>query len=80
MTHLFSILPTHPEYLDPGSGSMLIQMILAAVLGIGVGVKIFWKQIQAFFNRNKAKDSLSEDPTEIVDDPTALPDEKSDLK
>ena len=80
MAHLFSILPAHPEYLDPGSGSMLVQMILAAVLGIGVGVKIFWKQIRAFFNRSEAKNGLRDDPTEIVDDPTVLPDEKSDLK
>jgi hypothetical protein len=55
-------------------------MILAAVLGIGVGIRIFWKNIQAFFNRNKATDSLSQDPTSIVDDPTALPEEKSDNK
>jgi len=80
MAHLFSILPAHPEYLDPSSGSMIIQMILAAALGIGVGVKIFWKQIRAFFTHNKAEENLSEDPTEIVDDPTALPDEKTDLK
>lgn len=68
MAHLFSILPSHPQYLDPGSGSMLIQMILAAVLGIGVGVKIFWKQIKTFFTRNKITGNLSDDPTEIVDD------------
>ena len=80
MTHLFSLLPAHPEYLDPGSGSLLIQMILAAVLGIGVGIRIFWKSIKAFFNRNKVTDSQSEDPTSIVDDPTALPEEKSDNK
>lgn len=80
MAHLFSILAARPEYLDPGSGSMLVQMILAAVLGIGVGVKIFWKQIRALFTRKKANDSLSDDPTEIVDDPTVVPDEKTDLK
>ena len=77
---LFTVLQSKMDYLDPGSGSMLVQMILAAALGIGVGVKIFWKQIRAFFTHNKAEENLSEDPTEIVDDPTALPDEKTDLK
>lgn len=36
-------------YLDPGSGSLLIQLILAAILGIGMAVRIFWKRIKALF-------------------------------
>ncbi len=40
-------------YLDPGSGSFIIQMLLAGVLGIAVAVRIYWKKIIAFFKRNK---------------------------
>ncbi len=36
-------------YLDPGSGSLLLQLILAAILGIGMAVRIFWKRIRALF-------------------------------
>jgi hypothetical protein len=42
-------------YLDPGSGSLLIQLILAALLGIGVAVRIFWRNIKAFFTGKKAE-------------------------
>ncbi len=41
-------------YMDPGTGSLLLQLILAALLGIGVTVRIFWKKIRGLFG---AKDS-----------------------
>ncbi|MDY6868316.1 MAG: hypothetical protein SVT56_10510 [Chloroflexota bacterium] len=50
-------------YLDPGSGSFIIQMLLAGFLGIAVAVRIYWKKIVAFFNRNKGgevQDELDE--------------------
>ena len=66
MNQLFSILIKPDHYLDPGSGSMIIQMVIAAVLGVGVAIRVFWKNIKAFFNRNKqAENEL--DPTAIVD-------------
>jgi hypothetical protein len=40
-------------YIDPGTGSVLLQVILAAVLGLGVFVKIFWKKIRSLFNKNQ---------------------------
>ena len=40
-------------YLDPGSGSFIIQMLLAGLLGLGVGIRIYWKKIVAFFNKKK---------------------------
>ena len=45
-------------YLDPGSGSFLIQILLAGLLGIAVGVRMYWKKIIAFFTRDKADDTL----------------------
>jgi hypothetical protein len=78
---VYSLLVAEYEYLDPGSGSMLIQIILATLLGAGVAVKIFWRNIKAFFTRKKASDTSVEDPTQIVDDdPTALPAEPTSTK
>ena len=37
-------------YLDPGTGSYIIQLLLAAVLGIGVGVRLFWGKIKKALN------------------------------
>jgi hypothetical protein len=48
MTHpLISLL-----YLDPSSGSILLQLILASLLGIGVAVRIFWRKIRGVFNKS----------------------------
>ncbi|MFQ5739021.1 MAG: hypothetical protein ACE5JX_08390 [Acidobacteriota bacterium] len=36
-------------YLDPGSGSMLLQLLLGGVAGAFVLVKLFWRRITTFF-------------------------------
>ncbi|HMD90625.1 MAG TPA: hypothetical protein VKF38_15835 [Anaerolineaceae bacterium] len=48
-SHLIGI----PLYLDPGSGSFLLQILLAALLGIAFAVKIYWKKIKALFTGKK---------------------------
>jgi len=47
-------------YLDPGSGSFIIQMLLAGLLGIAVAVRIYWKKIVKFFRKNKGGDVQEE--------------------
>lgn len=39
-------------YIDPGSGSILIQVILASCIG---GIALFWQKIKAFFTGKKPK-------------------------
>lgn len=42
------------RYLDPGSGSLLIQLLAAGVLGgLGILVKTFWRQIKGFLTGKK---------------------------
>jgi hypothetical protein len=36
-------------YLDPGTGGMLIQIILGGVAGLAVAGKLFWHQLKSFF-------------------------------
>jgi len=45
-------------YIDPGSGSMIIQIIIATVLGGLVAFKVFWQNILRFFKNlfNKKTD------------------------
>jgi len=45
-------------YIDPGSGSYLVQAIIAAVLGGLFYFKQKWLKIKAFFKGNKG----SQDP------------------
>lgn len=46
---------SQPLYLDPGSGSFLIQLIIASALGAALVVKTSWSRIKKFFNRNAAE-------------------------
>ena len=36
-------------YLDPGSGSFLLQLLVAALLGLGVAVRASWGKIKGWF-------------------------------
>jgi hypothetical protein len=49
-------------YLDPGFGSMILQIVLAGLLGIGVFLRIFWKRITGIFRKNE------NDPMDIKND------------
>ncbi len=43
---LINSLPKIFAYLDPGSGSLLIQMALAALLGAGLIIRSQWAKIK----------------------------------
>jgi hypothetical protein len=45
---LISALPTH-AYLDPGTGSMAVQIIAATVFGGIFFIKAFWKKVVHFY-------------------------------
>ncbi len=36
-------------YLDPGSGSILIQIIVATILGGLIAVRVFWRRLISRF-------------------------------
>jgi hypothetical protein len=36
-------------YLDPGSGSFIVQIAIAALLAIGVAVRAYWGKIKVWF-------------------------------
>jgi hypothetical protein len=42
-----SATPAH-AYLDPGSGSMLLQLLLGGAAGLAVIVKLYWRRFKAF--------------------------------
>ncbi len=47
-------------YLDPGFGSMILQLVLAGLLAVGVFVRIFWSKIRTLFGK-KSNDILDEE-------------------
>lgn len=49
-------------YIDPGSGSILLQAILAAVFGAAVTIRCFWQRIKmTLFGAPKNSEKKSED-------------------
>jgi len=36
-------------YIDPGSGSIIFQAILGALIGVGIGVKVYWEKLKLKF-------------------------------
>jgi len=38
-------------YLDPGTGSYIIQLLVAGLMGILFLVKVYWRKIKGFFTK-----------------------------
>jgi hypothetical protein len=65
MKYLFLItlaLFTQPAwaYLDPGTGSMLLQVILGGIAAVGVALKLGWHKIRAALGFAKKSDEDEE--------------------
>ena len=42
---LFNVLLRPQAYLDPGSGSFILQVVIAGALGIGLALRTYWAKI-----------------------------------
>ncbi len=59
-----SVLTSVHPYLNPGTGGLIIQLILGGLFAIGLAVRVFWSRIKRIGSHQPAQ------PT-----PTAGPDE-----
>lgn len=57
-----------PLYLDPGSGSILLQTLIAAGLGLVFVIRLSWKKIKRFFKGSKAQEEIQESVEEKKED------------
>ena len=48
-------------YLDPGSGSFLIQLLIAALLGAGIALRASWSKVKKLFGIKPEVDEDAED-------------------
>lgn len=44
-------------YLDPASGSMMLQVLLGGVAGAALAAKLFWHKILGLFGRRDERDA-----------------------
>ncbi|MCK9423300.1 MAG: hypothetical protein M0Q38_11945 [Bacteroidales bacterium] len=52
-TQLLAVILNILAYIDPGTGSIIIQALVASVVGAGIAVKLFWHRILKFFRIRK---------------------------
>jgi hypothetical protein len=59
------MLSTTPAfaYLDPGTGSLILQSILGLLVGALVGFKLFWNKIKGFITPRTAGNDRDSEPT-----------------
>ncbi len=55
--HLWMILISCNQqvigYIDPGTGSIVLQAVVGAIAGIAIAVRLFWYRILKFFGIKK---------------------------
>lgn len=69
--YLISLLsPVHDiaAYLDPGSGSFLIQLLIGGIVGLVLVIKTFWGRIKLFFSKilGKTPPVVEENEQDVV--------------
>ena len=52
-TPVLAFTPTAQAYIDPGTGSLILQGLIAALAGIAVTAGIYWDRVKAFFRRHR---------------------------
>lgn len=58
---LIVIVPDAHAYLDPGSGSAILQGILGALAAIALTLKLYWHRLLRFFGLRKPTESEAAD-------------------
>jgi hypothetical protein len=61
-------------YIDPGSGSMILQMILGGLAAAAVFAKLFWHRLLVFLRIRKPTEAAAADRSERLErtgDPVA---------
>jgi hypothetical protein len=57
---LLVVAPSAHAYVDPGSGSMLLQLLLGGVAGVTILLKWYWQRFLALFGGEKKEPELLE--------------------
>jgi hypothetical protein len=52
-------------YLDPGSGSFIIQIAIAALLGLGVALRASWGSIKKYFGAKQKPEEEDDDSDNV---------------
>ena len=53
-------LEVRVAYLDPGTGSLILQAIVASIAGAVVAITAYWQKIRSFFRRRSRNSEPSD--------------------
>ena len=70
---LLGSMPAY-AYLDPGTGSIMLQMILGGLAGLAVAVKLYWARIvevfERIFKRGRAPEPAASQDEDVIEQKT----------
>jgi hypothetical protein len=58
---LLAIPDDAAAYIDPAAGSLVLQLVLGGVAGLGVIAKIYWRRLKTLFRRGPDQPTPSDD-------------------
>lgn len=53
--------PSPFAYLDPGSGSFILQLLIASAVGIMFALRGYWSKLISMFKKSDTEDSEDEE-------------------
>lgn len=57
---LLLVFTSAHAYLDPGTGSMMLQVILGGIAAVGVAVKLYWHKLRVVIGLGKKEQTEEE--------------------
>ena len=57
---LLSVFTNASAYLDPGTGSMMLQVILGGIAAVGVAIKLYWHKLRVAIGLGKNEEDEDE--------------------
>ena len=64
---LAALAPVALAYLDPASGSMLLQLLLGGVAGLALIAKLYWHKLLSLFGLRKQEEPAAPEASEDDD-------------
>lgn len=56
----FGLIKAAHAYIDPGTGSYIIQVIIGGVLGAAFALKVYWKKVKFYFSNLLSKQTKND--------------------
>ena len=60
--------PKPPAYLDPGTGSLLLQLLIGALIGAGLLLRSRWAQLRRIFTKDEQGEASGSAEGETAED------------